>query len=77
MLNSRRYVNEALKADLTAKGYLLARLTVAAVTFDLRAPYRRINISRAVQKTLAGEDSARSLAAPTEKQQQDSAQTAQ
>jgi hypothetical protein len=35
------------------------------------------NISREVQKTLAGEDCAQSLAAPTEKEQQDRAQTGQ
>ena len=81
MLNSRRYVNEALRAELTIKGYLVAWFTVAAVMLDLRAPAQGSiyvhKISNGMQKTLPGEHCAQSLAAPTEKQQQDSAQTGQ
>ena len=81
MSNSRRFVSEALKGELTIKRPLVAWFMLAVVALDLRAPVRDSicadNASRGMQETLAGEDRARSLAAPTEKQQQNGAQSAQ
>jgi hypothetical protein len=81
MLKSPRFVSEALKAELTIKGYLVAWFTLAVVALDLRAPAQGSiyvdKTSREMQKTPAREDRARSLAAPTEKEQQDRAQTGQ
>jgi hypothetical protein len=67
--------------EFTLKGYLVAWFVLAVLALHLRAPAQGFtcmdNISREVQKTLAGEDCAQSLAAPTEKEQQDRAQTGQ
>src|ERR1022692_3940342 len=38
MLNSRRFASEALKAELTIRGYLVVWFAVAVVELDLKAP---------------------------------------